>query len=505
MAHTPTFTRSARLQRHALFAQITDVAAHPALHHAAPRRPTSPNCGDGAGARLHHAALVNQPLRYSCEYSFMSKRENPLLRQVDVRRISHNGTPYFVLGDPLQISDQQLYVPQQLGPALALFDGASDLESICAAVRAQSGLPLRLALLRELVEALDHAYLLDNARYQERRDEVLAAYRSAPNRPPALAGLSYPASRTDLWELFQELLEEADGVEPAPVDWAEGVGVLSPHIDYARGGPVYARVWKQAANAVAEADLAVIFGTDHYGDDLFTLTRQNYATPYGTLPTDTAVVDALAAALGADAAFAGELRHRGEHSLELVAVWLHHMREGKPLPLVPILVGSLHRHMENGSAPQDDLALQAVLTALRETTAGRRVLYVASGDLAHVGPAFGGAPLGATETATLRRTDQALLRPLEQGNGAAFFAEIKRVQNSNNVCGVTPIYLTLGALGSVRGTTAGYAVCPADEASTSVVSVAGMMFQREKRGVGSGESGVGNGGPPGVLQNEDFL
>jgi AmmeMemoRadiSam system protein B len=417
----------------------------------------------------------------------MSKPLHPVLRPVDVRRIAHNGAPYFLLRDPLKIGDHELYIPQHFGPALALFDGSLPLESIAETVRAHYGLPVRQSHLQEVAEALDAAYMLDNERFHTRYAEVLAAYRSAPNRPPALAGSSYPSERNALWQLFQDYLEEADGVQSAPVDWTQGVGLLSPHIDYDRGSHVYAQVWKRAAQAVAEADLAVIFGTDHYGDDLFTLTRQNYATPYGTLPTDLRVVDALAATLGEEAAFAGELRHRGEHSLELVAVWLHHIREAHaaipngnkqgPLPVVPILVGSLHEHIANGSAPQDDPRLAGVLGALKQATANRRVLYVASGDLAHVGPAFGGAPLHAEEVNALRAADAALLRPMQMGNAAGFFAEIKRVQNSNNVCGVTPLYLTLRALGDVHGTPSGYAHYPADEAGLSLVSVAGMLFQ----------------------------
>ena len=138
----------------------------------------------------------------------------------------------------------------------------------------------------------------------------------------------------------------------------------------------------------------ILLGTDHYGSDLFSLTRQNYATPYGVLPTDTTIVDQLAAAIGEEAAYAGELRHRGEHSLELVAVWLHHMRAGEPVPVVPILTGSFHPFMEDGMEPQDDETVRDVLAdaALRRWQ-GKRVLVIASGDLAHVGPAFGGRPL----------------------------------------------------------------------------------------------------------------
>ncbi|MBK8051224.1 MAG: AmmeMemoRadiSam system protein B [Anaerolineales bacterium] len=142
-----------------------------------------------------------------------------------------------------------------------------------------------------------------------------------------------------------------------------------------------------------------------HGSDLFTLTRQNYATPYGVLPTDTELVDRLAAQLGEDLAYAGELRHRGEHSLELVVVWLHHMRAGRPVALAPILVGSFHPFYTNGRRPLDDVHIQKLLKMLGEITADRRTLIIASGDLAHVGPAFGGAPLDREARQRLRAAD----------------------------------------------------------------------------------------------------
>lgn len=408
----------------------------------------------------------------------MTTLELPLLRAVDVRRVTHEGVPYFLLRDPTHVAEGQLFVPQAYGPILAMLDGESDAAGIRQRLLALFGIEVEAGLVEELLAALDEAHMLENARSRRRRAAAVAEWRAAPFRPPALAGRGYPASHADLWQTLQEYLEEADAVEPAAIDWSQGVALLSPHIDYTRGSAVYAQIWKRAAQAAQEADVAVLLGTDHFGDDPITLTRQHYATPYGTLPTDQGVIDALVEVLGEDAAFAGELRHRGEHSLELVAAWLHHMRAGEPLPVVPILTGSLHRFVMNGSAPAEDTGLDQLLAALRAATAGRRVLYVASGDLAHVGPAFGGAPLDAAGLEMIRDADSRLLRPLEQGDADAFFAEIKRVQNRNNVCGVAPIYLALRLLGTVRGEAAGYAVCPADESGTSIVTVAGMLFQR---------------------------
>lgn len=107
-------------------------------------------------------------------------------------------------------------------------------------------------------------------------------------------------------------------------------------------------------------------GTDHYGDDTFTLTRQSYATPYGKLPTVQPVVDqALVDVIGEDAAFAGELRHQGEHSLELVATWLHHIRGGQAVEVVPILVGSLRSAGGDDHDPSTSKKVAGVLDVLR--------------------------------------------------------------------------------------------------------------------------------------------
>ena len=76
-----------------------------------------------------------------------------------------------------------------------------------------------------------------------------------------------------------------------------------------------------------------------------------YLFPYGVLPTNTATVDAIAKAIGEERAFAEELHHRTEHSVELAAVWLHHMRDGKPCQLVPIPGAE--------QFDQDDLVLEA--------------------------------------------------------------------------------------------------------------------------------------------------
>lgn len=406
----------------------------------------------------------------------MYEDSKPQLRSLEIRPHQQQGQLYFRLRDPQQLSDKVLLVSQALAPLLALCDGTRTPHTLMLDFAAHYGWALPMSVIYELLQALDSALMLENERTAHARAEALLAYRQAHCRPPALAGISYPAAASDLWRLLQDYLEGVEGITPLTPDWSGQLGLLSPHIDYPRGGKVYAEVWQRAAQAACEADLAVVFGTDHYGRDLFTLTRQNYATPYGLLPTHQPLVNQLAQVIGEDAAFAGELRHRAEHSLELVTVWLHHMRRGTPIELVPILLGGFHAFMENGATPAHDLQIQRVVETIRQQTAGRRLLVIASGDLAHVGAAFNGPPLNPAARQRVHAADRELITHMQAGDPEKFFAAIKQIRDHNNVCGVSPIYLTLRTLGAVRGEEMGYAVCPADAQDTSIVTVCGMMF-----------------------------
>lgn len=409
--------------------------------------------------------------------------DRPRLRPLDVQRALRAGEPALALRDPLELAEGTLVLPEVLAPILALLDGTRDRPTILAELRLRHGLRAEPAQLDGLLDALDAACLLDNERAAAARAARLAAFRAADARPPSHAGAVYPEDPRALAAQLDGWLAGAArrGIEPLEAPRFP-FGLLSPHIDYGRGGPVYAAVWRRAARAVAEADLAVILATDHGGDaGTVTLTRQSYATPLGRLPTETGVVDALAAAWGEEAAFDGELRHASEHSIELLAVWLQHLRGPEPLPLVPVLVGGFGHFRADPGEPARDPALAALLAALDRATAGRKVLVAASGDLAHVGPAFGGPPWSADDFEGLQEIDAALLERMEAGDAEGFFAGIQAVENAHNVCGVAPIWLTMKASRAGGGRTLDYAQCPADAQDRSRVSIGGLVFEPERR------------------------
>jgi AmmeMemoRadiSam system protein B len=399
---------------------------------------------------------------------------HPKLRSVETTPVHQGGRYFIMLRDPLRLADKQIIIPQELTPVLALCDGTRDASAISAALAVRYGQNVSSKEIHHLLAALDDAHLLENKRFLEAKDKAHSDYVQAPFRKSLLSGVSYPSEKDPLQELLNGYLEKLEAFPNS----TSIRGLISPHIDYGRGGDVYAQVWARASEAIREADLVVILGTDHFGeDDPISLTRQNYATPYGVLPTDASIVDRLAKAMNDKIAFNGELYHIAEHSIELAAVWLHHMREGKPCEIVPILCGSFDRFIKGGIPPEEDFLLGRFIDALKSATADRSTVIVAAADLSHVGPVFGGRPLDFMGRAHLKAADQELLDRLCAGDGKGFFEAIRRIENRNNVCGVSPIFLTLQLLNPVEGQAVAYDLCPADQRGTSLVSISGVLFQ----------------------------
>ena len=405
----------------------------------------------------------------------MSKYDYAKLRPISVNYFMHQGEPMFHLRDPMELSPSLNVVPGFFGVVLNLCDGKHTLSQMHTEIKDEYGPVLSEQDIERILTNLDSYYVLDNLHAKEAKRKALASFRRKPYRQPASAGASYAAKPATLRRQLQAFVDQ---VEPLPL-LDEGVGLISPHIDYARGGPVYARAWQHAAKLAQQAECVIVLGTDHSSPlpSQITPTRQNYATPFGTLPTEQAVVSALVDVLGEQDAFAEELHHRQEWSIELVLTWLHFMRAGEPCPVVPILCGNLDHHILTNTKPADEAKLQDVVEAIKTSTAGKRTLVVASGDLAHLGPAFEGQPITCEGKEQIKVDDDEMLVPLLAGDGDAFFENIRQHRSRRNVCGTAPFYLALKLMGEVQGELTAYDRCLADDEGTSFVSVCGMTFR----------------------------
>ena len=400
----------------------------------------------------------------------------PKLRRIESQLSERNGQPVALVHDSLGLTNRGIAVPLALIPLLELCDGTRDEATLCAALALRTGIQLDTLELQRILTQLDNALLLENDRSAAAYADALESFRAAPSRPPSMAGKAYPAYPDDLSRMLKGYLDLIPG-EDDPAQ-AQLKGLICPHIDFARGGQVYAGIWQRAAGAARQAELAIILGTDHLDGGLLTLTRQHYSTPWGTLHTAIEVADAIGRAVGEEAAFRSELHHRNEHSIEAALVWLHYFIGERPFEVVPILCGSLRDFIEGTGDPTEDAAFMAAVDALKKATASRRTLVVAAADLAHVGPAFGDRlPLDVVERARLSVADKKLMDTMCRADARAFFQEIKMEGARRHICGLSPIFMALRLLEGAQGEVTGYAQCPADQAGASWVSICGVGFK----------------------------
>ena len=400
-------------------------------------------------------------------------QELPKLRPLNIRWITWQGQPVLSLSDPLRFTGGTALVPQAVVPLLALCDGTRDPDALRHGFLLRTGSNILPSQVDEFLQNLDEALLLDSPRFRDVRSKIEEEYRSGPFRKPALAGGGYPE---DPDELLADLdgychLVESNGRPPGRL-----TGVVSPHIDYSRGWRTYAQTWKPLKRAVDKAELVIILGTDHSGSPgSLTLTRQSYATPWGTLPTDTALVDRLTRVLGEENAFAEEVHHVGEHSIELAAIWLHYMAGREAKRVLPVLCGSLEPLLE--SRDGDGSRVWQAIELMAEEARGGATLVVAAGDLSHVGPAFGDpAPLDIAAKARIRMSDEGWLTAACSKGSSGLKDHILQEGDATRICGAAPIHFMVDMLRGGQGTVVAYDQCPADEDFGSLVSVAGVHY-----------------------------
>jgi AmmeMemoRadiSam system protein B len=404
----------------------------------------------------------------------MTDNVRPKLRRVRVSQGQMQGQPVVVLSEPLGLVDRAIAVPRDVAPLLELCDGSRDVPTLIAAFELRTGRRLPAGYVESMLSQLDEALLLDNQRCADEYSVAVELFRTAPSRAPALAGSAYPSNPEGLERTIDEYLAAStDGAS----DTLQVRGLISPHIDYARGASVYAGVWQRAAAATREADVAIVLGTNHNDcRKLFAMTRQSYSTPWGVLPTAVDVVDAVAAALGDEEVFAEELHHRNEHSVEAAVVWLHYLVRQAACQVLPVLCGSFQEFVGGVGNPGEDRRVAEFVEAVNGATAGRRVLVVAAADLAHVGPAFGDLPVDVAVKADVSAADGQLMEAMAGGDADGMFQLVKQVGDRWKVCGLAPMYLALRLLGDTTGQVTGYEQCPADYEGKSFVSICGMLF-----------------------------
>jgi len=378
----------------------------------------------------------------------------PKLRPLDLVAGEWNGQQVVYARDHEGLLGSPVLLPLPVFMVALLLDGRRHVTDVQAEfARLSGGEILFSADLDRIIGDLDAHHLLETPALDARRRELEEAYRAAPYRPMAHAGLSYPADAEALTAALRGFMDDPGSPSAAShPDGSPARGILAPHIDFRRGGAAYGRAYRML-ETIPDGACVMICGVAHAGPPVpYVLTTKGYATPWGVIEVDRHLLDAVVSRYPFDA-FAYEAVHRTEHSIEFQALWLAYLAAGRPLTILPVLCSNLEGLCGQGlpsGVPQVEAFIAAVRGAI---TAVDRPVYIVGGvDLSHVGPRFGDdEPVGPGLAATARAGDLAALEHVVSGDPDGFWQAVMADGNRRRVCGLSAIYTVLRILAPVRG------------------------------------------------------
>jgi len=405
--------------------------------------------------------------------------EKPKLRHIEAIPAEANGQKIVYLRDPQNLSGKVLAVSPETLIILSQFNGKNSVPEIGKSLSRKFGDLIRNEDIETLARQLDEVLFLDSKNYRDHKNKLESRFRQADKREPSHAGLSYPNNADDLSGWFRTFFDKAEETKPYKALGPKPRGLISPHIDYRRGGTSYALAYRELLDG-NEAETFVIFGTSHYAeaDNPFVLTRKSFETPFGETGTNSEIVDILVESCNWDL-FEGEISHRTEHSIEFQVAMLQYIMQGKrDFKIVPILCNSFYELVNEGKSPREDDRISGFLDTMSDITSqmGDRIFIIAGADMAHVGLKFGDKePVDEPTLGKIKERDIMSLTRSENLDAEGFYRSVEEEKDWRKVCGLAPIYATLATIQAGSGVLLDY-----DQAlepdTGSVVSFASMGF-----------------------------
>ena len=386
---------------------------------------------------------------------------NPRLRRLQISRTDSADGEILVFHDPTNYTPD-LALDAGLAPLLALMDGSRSVEQIAQLVRRDDP-EMTDAWIAEFVAELDENLLLDSPRFARKRDARESNWQAATARPAAFAGRSYPREAAELNEFLADKLAQGETRLPARAYQARDVrGIVTPHIDFHRGGHVeaasYAPLIENVRATKKPFDTLVVFGIAHAGVQYpYCALDKDFATPFGAMKCDHDFLNDLTKRVGPQL-LTENFVHKDEHSIEFSAVMCQHFEELKSSQIVPILCGGFWESLRSGHSPESaDDGVAAFIEALRDVTrqhenAGRKIGFIASVDGAHVGTQFGDeTKLTPAKLREIAREDRKWCAAIEAGDRANLHAHFARDFNRFNVDAHPALYTLMAAFPDWRG------------------------------------------------------
>ncbi len=380
---------------------------------------------------------------------------------------------HIVLFDPSGYADRPVYLPGFFLDMLKLLNGELSINELNKTVSETLNLDFDDSFFLELFKHLDENCFLETPRFNWRKYDI-DKYLESPKRNYVCGGSSYPLEYAQLKESLDKLLDCKEATNASQ----NAKAIIVPHIDFNIGAQANS-TYSTAYNAIknTDADLFVIFGTSHYGNsDLFMLTKKDFETPLGLVENDKELISFMQRDRMPRITI-DDLSHRNEHSIELQAVILKHLFAGKEFKILPVLCGSFNNFIRDNTLPNSERKFVDFIDKLKQgiETLGRKAVFIASADFAHIGRKFGDNFDATQVLENVKNEDMDLINQLENCNHDAFFKLVTEEKDKRKICGLSPIYSMLQTVKPSKGHFLKYEQWN-EVATKSAVSFASLSF-----------------------------
>jgi AmmeMemoRadiSam system protein B len=404
----------------------------------------------------------------------------PLRGDLEAVPFEKDGQESVAMTDLLGIDERAAVLPLAAAVVASLFDGKRTAAEVVREL-ARQGAVLKESDIQSLADQLDRLNLLDTPASRDQRRKRLQEFHDSPVRPFHAESRGFPSDPLEMAAYLGKFFGEAGGPIAGEAD--PPVGLAAPHIDFARGGGVYANIYGELAKR-RPPDVIVALGVAHMSPNApWTMTRKAYGTPFGPMSVDADLYGRIAGALWYDPS-EEEWVHVKEHSLEFQALWLKYLWRDKTPPWVPILCSGFDRFCSDrspASVPTVEKAVAEIGALLAaEKKKGRRVMVLAGVDLSHVGKRFGDAmDVDDALKAKIEKFDREGLAKAMAGDAEGFFLGGIGDNAWRKVCGLSALYTAVRWIRALspgaQGTIFGYDQKP--DPAGGIVSFAGILFE----------------------------
>ncbi len=409
------------------------------------------------------------------KYKFDNNFTPKLRSDLSIKIINDDSRKFIILSDPKEYTAEKISLPLEISVFLQFLDGSQTIENIINSLKGLELSDKDIKAYLDLIYYMEILGFLESPTYYALKEDW-DKYYASPIRSAVCAGYSYPDTPEMLKKMFGAMESLAAGYKTErPAD-----AIIAPHLDF-RTGLDTMKAYALAYNNIKEsdADTFIIFGTAHYRSTFnFMLSEKNFDTPLGIVETNIELINEMKS-INQSIVYIDEQAHRFEHSIEFQVVLLKYFFENKNFKILPVLVGSYYDYIQKKQLPSEDNNFNTFIKTLKQAIENLKIkpLYIASGDLAHIGRKFNDNFDAEEKFMELTEADGIIIEKLKNCELNDFFNYIIQQNDKWKVCGTAPFYALLSAVKPKRGYSLQYGIY--DEKETkSAVSFASLAFEK---------------------------